>query len=94
MTQDQVRNIIMDAVIIAAVAVQVVMVFDDATNGDFTRELGNKFVRLRGRIQEEIKRERFFRKNIGRYIWDAISIVENERPTDNDNDSGETSIPE
>ena len=68
------RDILIDGVVLILVTYYVA---NELSNGEFSRELGIRIVRFKGRIQTTIERERSISRDKGRVIWDAIEAVEN-----------------
>lgn len=68
------RDILIDGVVLILVTYYVA---NELSNGEFSRELGIRIVRFKGRLQAAIERERSISRDKGRVIWDAIETVEN-----------------
>jgi hypothetical protein len=66
-------DIFIDIVILTMVTYYVA---DTLSNGEFSRELGNRFVKLTSRIKTNIERRKSIERDTGRVIWDAIETVE------------------
>jgi hypothetical protein len=75
------RDIVMDTVLVFLVGVQIYMILDEVTDGNFSRELSVKITKNKARIKELIEIERRVQKDTGSVIFEAITTVE-------DNDDG------
>lgn len=71
-----VRDIIMDAIIAAAIASQLYFVLDELTDGRFSREVSVKIAKIRAKIKELIEIEQRVQRETGQVIFDAIETVE------------------
>jgi len=67
-------DIAIDIVIVILVTYYVA---DELTDGEFSRELGVRIVKLRDSIKRGIEQRRTINKDTGRVIWDAIETLEN-----------------
>ena len=77
-----IRDAVMSAIILSLVFVQVFMVMDELTDGSLSRESSVKLTKTKARLKELIEREQYVRKNTGRVIFDAITIIDDENNGD------------
>lgn len=74
--QKTIRDVIIDSCIIVMSLYSVYIYLNEATNGEFGRELSIKLTKTLYRIRENVKHAREFDASRGKVIWDAINIVE------------------
>lgn len=72
-------DIVIDIVLLCLITYYVT---DELTDGEFSRELGVRIVKLRDRVKTDIERRKAIRRDTGKVVWDAIETVEHR-------DSGE-----
>jgi hypothetical protein len=66
-------DVVIDVVIMLLVTYYVA---DTLSNGEFSREVGIRFVKLYSRVRNNIERQQAVRRDTGKVIWDAIETLE------------------
>jgi len=66
-------DIIIDAVILVLVTYYVA---DTLSNGEFSREISIRVIKLHGNLKTRLEHRRIVSKDVGKVIWDAITTIE------------------
>ena len=72
------KDVIMDTIIAFMVGVQIYMILDEVTDGNFSRELSVRTTKLRAKLERMIEIEQRVQRDTGAVIFEAISTIEND----------------
>jgi hypothetical protein len=74
------RDLVMDTIIAFMVGIQIYMILDEVSDGNFSREFSVKLTKWKAKLRKAIEIEERMQRDTGATIFEAITIVEDDGP--------------